>query len=76
MFLQFSIALCVLLAVKIEGMENRIFLFCKVSIVALTLLGIFEIVTGNHLSTSSYYNVSAMANSSSGIPSVATGIFF
>ena len=74
--LQFFIAICVLLAIKTEGMEEKLLLICKLSIVALTVLGMFEIVTGIHLPTSSYYNVPALANSTSNPPSVATGIFF
>lgn len=74
--LQFFIAICVLLAIKTEGMEEKLLFICKLSIVALTVLGMFEIVTGIHLPTSSYYDVSALANSTSNPPSVATGIFF
>lgn len=74
--LQFFIAFCVLLAIKVEGMEECIFKLCQISILSITVLGIFEIITGIHLSTSSYYNFSAVANSSAGMPSVATGIFF
>lgn len=76
LILQFFIAICVLIAIKVEGMEEKILFVCKLSIIALTLLGMFEILTGFHLPTSSYYNVSALADSTSNPPSVATGIFF
>ena len=76
MTLQFFIVLCILIAVKTEGMEEKVFLICKISIIALTVLGMFEIVSGVHLPTSGYYNASVIANSSNGIPRVATGIFF
>lgn len=74
--LQFFVAASVLLAIKVEGMEEKIIQICKFSIVVLSAIGIFEIMTGIHLPTSSYFNVSAMANSTSNSPSVATGIFF
>lgn len=43
--LQFFVAASVLLAIKVEGMEEKIIQICKFSIVVLSAIGIFEIMT-------------------------------
>lgn len=76
LILQFFIVISVFIALKTEEMEKTLISICRLSVVALTLLGIFEIATGMHLSTSYYYDVSFFERLSSNPPSKATGIFY